>query len=68
MKPTLMPVPKVLPSKNDKKVNCLLGKRSYFLHQTRSLKENNCMQCLNLAASLGIYNGKIKNLWRSFNN
>ena len=63
MKPTLMPVPNVLPSKNDKKV-----KRSYFLHQTRSLKENNCMQCLNLAASFGIYNGKIKNLWRSFNN
>ena len=63
MKLPLMPVPNVLPSKNDKKV-----KRSYFLHQTGSLKENNCMQCLNLAASFGIYNEKIKNLWRSFNN
>ena len=44
MKPTIMPVTKVLPSKNDKKVNCLVGKRPYFLHQVRSLKENNCMQ------------------------
>ena len=44
MKPTIMPVTKVLPYKNDKKVNCLVGKRPYFLHQVRSLKENNCMQ------------------------